>query len=287
LADAGRGLESYIVGRRDGSSRLLLGSFSAHAAIIRHIVTFLKLGFSVCAMTVTSRRRRFNLRQQGSILLMFLIAIVLAFYAIYTAPTLEQELFERRQQRGYGIAKESGDTTTWYNISGQPDYRAVPNTGAIDDNVPLVMFLPLPAQTIKEHRDSASVEHVTATLRRVAYSEDDMKRKATFPLGDGIRQGSRAMSLVSSGGVSDSFSYSSKPSQRQVGAVYYYVALLAAVLAGALSEKRTLDRWTAWEADRQEDGFAYDIAYTTTTHEIGYGYGEIGYGSFVHSDWTG
>jgi hypothetical protein len=43
--------------------------------------------------------------------------------------------------------------------------------------------------------------------------------------------------------------------------------------------KRALDKVHKWEQLSQEDSLAYDIAYTTTTSELGYG-------SFV-SVWSG
>jgi hypothetical protein len=52
------------------------------------------------------------------------------------------------------------------------------------------------------------------------------------------------------------------------------------VMGGALVAKQSLDKWIAWEADRQEDDLAYDIACTSTTSEIGYGTGNrSGYGN--------
>jgi hypothetical protein len=51
------------------------------------------------------------------------------------------------------------------------------------------------------------------------------------------------------------------------------------VVSGGILAKRTLDRFYKWEEKEQEDLLAFDIAYTTTVSEIGYG-------SFV-SNWTG
>jgi hypothetical protein len=68
-----------------------------------------------------------------------------------------------------------------------------------------------------------------------------------------------------------------------VPSIYYYAALLSAVLGSALTAKRSMDRWITWDADRQEDGLAYDIVYTPTTNELkGYSYE-----SFAYLEWTG
>jgi hypothetical protein len=57
------------------------------------------------------------------------------------------------------------------------------------------------------------------------------------------------------------------------------IMLLCSVLAGGLLAKRVFENAYKWELQAREDSLAYDIAYTSTTSEIGYG-------SFV-SDWTG
>jgi hypothetical protein len=97
-----------------------------------------------------------------------------------------------------------------------------------------------------------------------------------------FRQGARSLTTTDEATSAKNANSKSSGRRHHVPPTYYYAALLSAVLGGALAAKRSLDRWVAWEADRQEDGLAYDIAYTTTTNEIGYGYG-----SFVYTEWTG
>lgn len=55
--------------------------------------------------------------------------------------------------------------------------------------------------------------------------------------------------------------------------------ITGSVVSGGILAKKSLDRFYKWEEKEQEDLLAFDIAYTTTVSEIGYG-------SFV-SDWTG
>ena len=57
------------------------------------------------------------------------------------------------------------------------------------------------------------------------------------------------------------------------------LGILGSVALGGVAAKRALDRVYQWEQQEQEDSLAYDIAYTTSVSEIGYG-------SFV-SSWTG
>lgn len=59
--------------------------------------------------------------------------------------------------------------------------------------------------------------------------------------------------------------------------VFLCVASISLSL-GAILAKRLLDKWQRWEQQSQIDSLAYDIAYTDT-------FSEVGYGSFVSATW--
>jgi hypothetical protein len=282
--------------------------------------------------TLAMRNRRFHsntntssrpgrvptvLRQHWSIILLFGMAITLAYYTILTAPTVEQELIARRRrgmdrryrQRGYGSSGSSDSgggqqqeryqhtevtrlPTTAMTASSEATTVAA-NWQSVDGR-PVLLFSPLPPQmaTSSIHRNgntltnsiamdnatnSNSLASTTTTTLSLMEADDESTSR--------LRQGARTLTTTNTAtSASASAQNNSNSSGHPMPPIYYYAALLSAVLGGALTAKRSLNQWIAWEADRQEDGLAYDIAYTSTASEIGYG---LGYGSFVHSEWSG
>jgi hypothetical protein len=295
---------------------------------------------SSTAASAVTRNRRFHknntndsshpgrvstvLRQQWSIILLFGMAISLAFYTILTAPTVEQELIARRRrgtdrryrQQEYGSGSDSGGqrqeiyqqeevtiatpamtapgiaTTVaaadWQSVDGRPVLRIIPHSALADS--PIVLFSPLPPHMATGNIPPNDNSLTNIAMDNVTDSNSFASHITTAPLSlteaddestSRFRQGARTLTTTdTASSAQNSNSHSS--SHHRVSPIYYYAALLSAVLGGALTAKRSLDRWITWEADRQEDGLAYDIAYTTTTNEIGYGYG-----SFVYSEWSG
>jgi hypothetical protein len=300
------------------------------------------------------RRPGLRIRQQWSIILLFGMAILLAFYTILTAPTVEQELVQRRRRGIYSYGSSSGNgsgmgsqqreqeqeqvttptatmataTTAativtanvdvdWQSVheDGRPFFRMI---SSYDRPVVMLSPLPLPVQTVASDSDSSN-NHPNWDISLTNTTEDENATDTDTNSTTGpttnltllesdddeadttTRQGSRTLTVADT---------STQRQQQQQAPVFvskmamqiyygYYAALLSAVLVGVLVAKRSLDKWIAWEADRQEDDLAYDIAYTSTTSEIGYGTGNrsgygnrnschgSGYGSFVHSEWTG
>jgi hypothetical protein len=276
------------------------------------------------------------------------MAILLAFYTILTAPTVEQELVQRRRRGIYSYRSSSGNgsgmgsqqreqeqeqvTTPAATMATSPAATSTATTAAtiVTANVdvdwqsvhedgrpffrmissydrPIIMLspLPLPVPTVARNSDSnsssdsnnhpnwdisltnttvddnATDTDTTGTTTNLTLLEKDDDDTAT----NTARQGSRTLTVADTS------------TQQQQAPVFvskiamqiyygYYAALLSVVMGGALVAKRSLHKWIAWEADRQEDDLAYDIAYTSTTSEIGYGNGNRRFNLAIDSDPT-
>jgi hypothetical protein len=94
------------------------------------------------------------------------------------------------------------------------------------------------------------------------------------PIGDVNTSMGRLKNISSAIGLVDN-------EMQRVSCIRYVYLIVAScsVLWGALLAKRTLDTMQRWEQQLQEDSLAYDVAYTDTLSEFGYG-------SFDSASWS-
>jgi hypothetical protein len=128
--------------------------------------------------------------------------------------------------------------------------KAAPSNSAAASSTPIIMFA---------QHDEDVVSTTDVSMRPVTRQTTSTKNSKNVP-------SSRKKA-----------SKRNEPIKAGLGTVIL-VAISGAIIAGALMAKRALDKLQKWEQQSQEDSLAYDIAYTTTTSEVGYG-------SFV-SNWT-
>jgi hypothetical protein len=130
--------------------------------------------------------------------------------------------------------------------------QTAPSNAATASSTPIIMFA---------QHDKNVVSTTDVSMRPETRQTTSTKNSKSFP--SSRKKASRT---------------NKRPIKAGLGTVIL-VAISGAIIAGALMAKKALDKLQKWEQQSQEDSLAYDIAYTTTTSEVGYG-------SFV-SDWTG
>lgn len=212
---------------------------------------------------------------------LLLLTAILCFWNIWTSPTAAEEASARAkyQQKTTTTASASkllvlpvSDGSQQHllqlqNIQGHPVVRLPPLPFGSPNSVAEIASMSglTPKRELQEQFHSDSTSH--------SLEQSEMSRKETASIGRSSRNLSKQYP------TNQTTETNNKSSSIWRSTLMVVFLITSSVVSGGILAKRSLDRLYKWEEKEREDLLAFDIAYTTTVSEIGYG-------SFV-SNWTG
>lgn len=213
---------------------------------------------------------------------LLLSTAVLCFWNVWTSPTAAEEAASRAkyyQQKTTTTSKslaalQVSDGSQQHllqlqNLQGHPVVRLPPLPFGSSNSVDTHAFTFGFARPVKQEQQEQS--HHGENYISHSSNQSKVSREETAKIG---------RKLSKQNPTSQTTQTNKKPSSIWSSPLMMVVFFVTGSLfSGGILAKWALDRFYKWEEKEREDLLAFDIAYTTTVSEIGYG-------SFV-SDWTG
>jgi hypothetical protein len=212
---------------------------------------------------------------------LLLLTTVLCFWNVWTSPTAAEEAastrakYQQKTTTNNSLVLQVLDGSQQHllqleNIQGHPVVRLPPlplgSSNSVDEFASTFGYtrVKLEQQQEQSQHDEDSTSHSSNPLK--------MSRDEIVNIGRKLSKQNPTYETTESSKSSSSIW--SSPLMMVV-----FLITGSVVSGGILLAKWALDRFFKWEENEREDSLAFDIAYTTTVSEIGYG-------SFV-SNWTG
>lgn len=209
-----------------------------------------------------ARRYHDNNPNKSVINLLLLIAAVLSLWNLWTAPSITDDITTSTQDSTLTLPASSETAVPYYLYL--PDGSSVQKKSirSLNGQDFILLHPRIPGVS------SSFTNSVAATKQKASQITKDVEQSVE---GSGMIGSSRRLTTT------DKTKRNKKQKKRSQTTIFLILSSCS-IIAGAVMAKAALDGVHSWEQQSKEDSLVYDMAYTES-------FSELGYGSFV-SDWS-